>query len=54
MHLVNAIEVSNEEVVRRLSELCICGSVGEPFPVHIDDLAGIMHYRKRKGYSYAC
>ncbi|MGQ9550270.1 MAG: adenylate kinase family protein [Roseiflexus sp.] len=49
LHMVIAIEVSDEEVVRRLSGRRICEGAGEPFPVHIDDLASIMRCRERGG-----
>ena len=44
-----AIEVSDEEVVRRLGGRRICEGAGEPLPVHIDDLASIMRCRERGG-----
>jgi len=49
LHMVIAIEVSDEEVVRRLGGRRICEGAGEPFPVHIDDLASIMRCRERGG-----
>lgn len=49
LHMVIAIDVSDDEVVRRLSGRRICEGAGEPFPVHIDDLASIMRCRERGG-----
>jgi len=49
LHMVISIEVSDEEVVRRLGGRRICEGAGEPFPVHIDDLASIMRCRERGG-----
>jgi len=49
LHMVIAIEVSDDEVVRRLGGRRICEGAGEPFPVHIDDLASIMRCRERGG-----
>jgi adenylate kinase len=49
LHVVIAIEVADDEVVRRLSGRRICEGAGEPFPVHIDDLASIMRCRERGG-----
>lgn len=49
LHVVIAIDVSDEEVVRRLSGRRICEGAGEPFPVHIDNLASIMRCRERGG-----
>jgi adenylate kinase len=49
LHMVIAIEVSDEEVVRRLGGRRICEGAGEPFPVHIDDLASIIRCRERGG-----
>ncbi|MGB9753491.1 adenylate kinase family protein [Roseiflexus castenholzii] len=49
LHVVIAIDVADDEVVRRLSGRRICEGVGEPFPVHIDDLASIMRCRERGG-----
>ncbi|MDW8147994.1 MAG: adenylate kinase [Roseiflexaceae bacterium] len=49
LHMVIAIEVTDDEVIRRLSGRRICEGAGEPFPVHIDDLASIMRCRERGG-----
>jgi adenylate kinase len=49
LDLAVALDVSNEEVVRRLSGRRICEGAGEPFPVHIDDLASILRCRERGG-----
>lgn len=49
LHMVIAINVADDEVVRRLSGRRICEGAGEPFPVHIDDLASIMRCRERGG-----
>ncbi len=49
LHMVLAIEVADDEVVRRLSGRRICEGAGEPFPVHVDDLASIMRCRERGG-----
>jgi adenylate kinase len=49
LHVVLALEVGDEEVVRRLSGRRICEGAGEQFPVHIDDLASIMRCRERGG-----
>jgi adenylate kinase len=49
LHAVVALEVSDEEVVRRLSGRRICEGAGEPFPVHIDDLASILRCQERGG-----
>ncbi|ABU59446.1 MULTISPECIES: adenylate kinase [Roseiflexus] len=49
LHVVIAIDVADDEVVRRLSGRRICEGAGEPFPVHIDDLASIMRCRERGG-----
>jgi adenylate kinase len=46
---VIALDVSDEEVVRRLSGRRICEGAGEPFPVHIDDLASMLRCRERGG-----
>jgi adenylate kinase len=46
---VIALEVSDDEVVRRLSGRRICEGVGEPFPIHIDDLASVLRCRERGG-----
>jgi adenylate kinase len=47
---VLALEVSDDEVVRRLSGRRICEGAGEPFPVHIDDLASILRCQERGGH----
>jgi adenylate kinase len=49
LHAVVALEVDDEEVVRRLSGRRICEGAGEPFPVHIDDLASLLRCRERGG-----
>ena len=46
---VIAMDVSDEEVVRRLSGRRICEGAGEPFPVHVDDLASMLRCRERGG-----
>lgn len=46
---VVALDVSDEEVVRRLSGRRICEGAGEPFPVHVDDLASMLRCRERGG-----
>jgi adenylate kinase len=47
--LVVALDVGDEEVVRRLSGRRMCEGAGEPFPVHIDDLASIVRCQERGG-----
>jgi adenylate kinase len=47
---VIALDVSDEEVVRRLSGRRICEGAGEQFPVHIDDLASIVRCQERGGH----
>jgi adenylate kinase len=49
LDMVMALEVDDGEVVRRLSGRRICEWSGEPFPVHIDDLASMMRCRERGG-----
>jgi adenylate kinase len=49
LDLVIALEVDDAEVVRRLSGRRICEGAGDPFPVHIDDLASMMRCRERGG-----
>jgi adenylate kinase len=49
LDLVIALEVADEEVVRRLSGRRICEGAGEQFPVHIDDLASIVRCQERGG-----
>ena len=46
---VIALDVDDEEVVRRLSGRRMCEGAGEPFPVHIDDLASIVRCQERGG-----
>ncbi len=46
---VIALEVGDDEVVRRLSGRRMCEGAGEPFPVHIDDLASMVRCRERGG-----
>jgi adenylate kinase len=50
LHAVLALDVSDEEVVVRLSGRRICEGAGEPFPVHIDDLASMLRCRERGGH----
>lgn len=50
LHAVIALDVDDEEVVRRLSGRRICEGAGEPFPVHIDDLSSLMRCRERGGH----
>jgi adenylate kinase len=47
---VIALEVGDDEVVRRLSGRRICEGAGEPFPVHIDDLASTLRCKERGGH----
>lgn len=49
LHAVIALDVDDDEVVRRLSGRRMCEGVGEPFPIHIDDLASMMRCRERGG-----
>jgi adenylate kinase len=49
LDLVIALEVSDDEVVRRLSGRRMCEGAGEPFPVHIDELASIVRCQERGG-----
>jgi adenylate kinase len=49
LDLVIALEVTDDEVVRRLSGRRICEGAGEQFPVHIDDLASIVRCQERGG-----
>lgn len=49
LDLVIALEVDDGEVLRRLSGRRICEGAGEPFPVHIDDLASMLRCRERGG-----
>jgi adenylate kinase len=46
---VIAMDVSDAEVVRRLSGRRSCEGAGEPFPVHVDDLASMIRCRERGG-----
>ena len=46
---VIALDVGDEEVVRRLSGRRMCEGAGEPFPVHIDDLASLLRCQERGG-----
>jgi adenylate kinase len=46
---VIALDVNDGEVVRRLSGRRICEGAGEPFPIHIDDLASMLRCRERGG-----
>jgi adenylate kinase len=49
LDLAVALEVNDEEIVRRLSGRRMCEGAGEPFPIHIDDLASMMRCRERGG-----
>jgi adenylate kinase len=49
LHAVIALDVDDDEVVRRLSGRRICEGAGEQFPVHIDDLASVMRCQERGG-----
>jgi adenylate kinase len=49
LDMVIALDVGDEEVVRRLSGRRMCEGAGEPFPVHIDDLASIVRCQERGG-----
>jgi adenylate kinase len=49
LRAVIALEVGDDEVVRRLSGRRICEGAGEPFPVHVDDLASMLRCRERGG-----
>ena len=53
LHAVIALEVGDEEVVRRLSGRRICEGAGEPFPVHIDDLSSVIRCEERGGHLVA-
>ncbi len=44
-----ALDVSDDEVVRRLSGRRICEGAGEQFPVHVDDLASMLRCQERGG-----
>jgi adenylate kinase len=46
---VLALEVPDDEVVRRLSGRRICEGAGDPFPIHVDDLASMLRCRERGG-----
>jgi adenylate kinase len=50
LHAVLALDVGDEEVVRRLSGRRICEGAGEQFPVHVDDLASILRCQERGGH----
>jgi adenylate kinase len=50
LHAVLALDVADDEVIRRLSGRRICEGAGEPFPVHIDDLASILRCQERGGH----
>jgi adenylate kinase len=50
LHAVLALDVSDAEVIRRLSGRRICEGAGEQFPVHIDDLASILRCQERGGH----
>ena len=45
-----ALDVGDDEVVRRLSGRRMCEGAGEPFPVHIDDLASLLRCQERGGH----
>lgn len=49
LDLALALEVNDEEIVRRLSGRRMCEGAGDPFPIHIDDLASMMRCRERGG-----
>src|SRR6266508_4772585 len=49
LYAVLALEVTDEEVIRRLSGRRICEGAGEPFPIHIDDLASMLRCQERGG-----
>jgi adenylate kinase len=49
LDVVLALEIDDDEVVRRLSGRRICEGAGDPFPVHVDDLASILRCRERHG-----
>lgn len=49
LDVVLALEVDDDEIVRRLSGRRMCEGSGDPFPVHIDDLASILRCRERHG-----
>jgi len=53
LHAVIALDVGDEEVVRRLSGRRICEGAGEPFPVHIDDLSSVIRCQERGGHLVA-
>ncbi|HEU5086094.1 MAG TPA: adenylate kinase [Roseiflexaceae bacterium] len=46
---VIALDVGDAEVIRRLSGRRICEGAGDPFPIHIDDLASMLRCRERGG-----
>lgn len=49
LDLVIALEVDDDEVVRRLSGRRICEGAGDPFSIHIDDLTSMIRCRERGG-----
>ncbi len=49
LDLVVALEINDSVVVQRLSGRRICEGAGEPFPIHIDDLASMLRCRERGG-----
>ena len=49
LNAVLALDVGDDEVVRRLSGRRICEGSGEPFPIHVDDLASMLRCRERGG-----
>lgn len=49
LHAVIALDVADDEVVRRLSGRRICEGAGDPFPIHVDDLASVLRCRERGG-----
>lgn len=49
LHAALALDVDDEEIIRRLSGRRICEGGGDPFPVHIDDLASLLRCKERGG-----
>lgn len=49
LHAVVALDVGDEEVVRRLSGRRMCEGPFEPFPIHVDDLASMLRCQERGG-----
>lgn len=47
--IVLALDIDDEDVVRRLSGRRICEGAGTPFPTHIDDLASMLRCQERGG-----